>query len=121
MGTQEITMRYNYHCKTCGTDQKPFVFETSHGMNEKPIVKCPKCSGVDTELTFIGVTPPIAYVRGRGYLDTKGRRRDMHLYKLTNDDPYAGMRQPGEKDDLAIKLRKGGKRNPNSKTFLPKS
>jgi hypothetical protein len=33
----------------------------------------------------------------------------MNLYKLMKEDPYAGMRQSGEKDELAHALRRGGK------------
>ncbi len=75
-------------------------------------IVCPKCKKTNTEITFVG-TEAIFYIRGNGYLDVKGRRRDMHLYKLMNDDPYKGMRQPGDKEDLANKLRKGGKFNSN--------
>lgn len=110
-------MRYNYQCEDCSTERKPLVFEVKHGMHEKPVVTCPKCGKHNTAITFIGVTPPPFYVRGYGWLDVKGRRRDMNLHKLVNDDPYKNMRQPGEKDDLAHKLRKGGKFNSKPKIF----
>lgn len=112
-------MRYNYLCKLCSTGKEALVFEVAHGMNETPKVPCPKCKKTNTEKTFIGVDV-IFYVRGNGWLDVKGRRRDMHLYKLMNDDPYKSIRPPGEKEDLANKLRKGGKfnSNPNKPLFM---
>lgn len=108
-------MRYDYMCKICSTKKKLFVFETSHGMTEKPKIKCPKCSGVDTEIAFL--TTPVSYIRGQGWLDVSGRRRDMNLWKLQNDDPYKRMRQRGEKDDMVNKLKRGGKHNPKTKYF----
>jgi len=33
-------MLYDYKCKICEK-----VFEVSHGMNEKPEIKCPLCEG----------------------------------------------------------------------------
>jgi hypothetical protein len=88
-------------------------------MKEKPTIKCPQCNGIKTHVTFISV--PVTYIRGYGWLDKAGRRRDMNLYKLINDDPYNHMREKGEKDDLANKLRKGGKFNPKRRHFSPKS
>lgn len=108
-------MRYDYICNDCSEDDKWFVFETSHGMTKKPKVKCPKCEKTNTEKAFLSA--PISYTRGNGWLDKSGRRRDMNLWKLTNDDPYKSMRQKGEADDLAQRLRNGGKRKTNPKTF----
>jgi hypothetical protein len=34
----------------------------------------------------------------------------MNLHTLVNNDPYAGMREKGEVDDMAQRLRAGGKR-----------
>lgn len=112
---------YNYICHPCspGRDPKDWViWEVIHGMNEKPKVECPKCGGIETEKTCYGFEPAPFYTRGYGYLDVKGRRRDMNSWKLQNDDPYKGMREPGEKDELAASLRKGGKHNPKRKTFM---
>ena len=108
---------YHYLCNKCSIGKKYLVFEVTHGMNEKPKVKCPKCGKTDTEVTWIGVEPPIFYTRGYGWLDVAGRRRDMHLWKLQNDDPYKSIRPRGEKDDLAQKLRSGGKHQKNAKSF----
>jgi putative FmdB family regulatory protein len=106
---------YDYRCQVCSTDKEPFTWVVQHGMDEKPIVTCPQCGGKDTEKTFTTVTE--GWIRGYGWLDKSGRQRDMHLHKLMNDDPYRHMRQPGEKDELAASLRKGGKHNKNPKTF----
>ncbi len=103
-------MNYDYRCTKCEQ-----VFIASHGMNEKPKVKCPGCKSFKTERTF--VQAPSFYTRGYGYCDKKGAHRDMNLYKLMNNDPYASIRPPGEKEELAHKLRKGGKHNPNAKSF----
>ena len=87
-------------------------------MNEKPKVKCPNCGSTKTAVTFI--TVPVFYIKGYGYCDKPGAYRDMNLYKLMKEDPYASMRQPGEKDDLAQRLRAGGKHNPKAKHFQVK-
>ena len=109
-------MRYDYRCLVCSTEKKWLIFEATHSMNKRPRVKCPQCGGTNTEQAFLSV--PMTYVRGYGWLDVKGRRNDMNLFKLQNDDPYEGMRQPGEKDDLVHRLKKGGKFNANPKTFM---
>lgn len=112
-------MRYNYLCKFCSTNEEPLIFEVTHGMHEKPKVQCPKCKKTNTEKTFIG-TGITFYTRGYGWLDVKGRRNDMQLHKLMSDDPYKAMRQPGDKEDLANKLRKKGKfnSNPNKPVYM---
>jgi putative FmdB family regulatory protein len=103
---------YNYLCESC-----EFVFEKSHGIHEKPEVPCPKCNK-PTGKTFLGMTFHF-HVRGDGLVkDKAGARRDMSLHRLMKDDPYGRMRQPGEKDDLANKLRRGGKHQRNAKTFV---
>lgn len=107
-------MRYDYGC----TNEKcEFQFLVEHGMTETPEIKCPKCS---SNAQRIFIVAPEFYTRGYGYCDKTGARRDMNLYKLVNDDPYGHMRQPGEKDDMANKLRKGGKFNPNRQYIAPK-
>jgi len=103
-------MRYDYYCKDCDA-----LWEVEHSMKEKPEILCPECSSKNTAIAI--TTSPEAYVRGNGYLDVKGRRADMHRYKLLNDDPYAGMRQSGEVDHIAKTLRDSGKRQKNPKTF----
>lgn len=112
---------YNYLCRPCSPGRDPkgwVVWEERHGINAKPKTKCPKCGGADIEKTFYGVEPVPFYTRGYGWLDVKGRRRDMNLWKLQNDDPYKGMRAAGEKDELSASLRKGGKHNSKAKRFF---
>jgi len=106
-------MRYDYGCKKCN-----YEFEVDHGMKEKPKVKCPKCSSIDTEIIFRTIVQ--AYIRGYGYCDREGCRRDMNLHTLRNNDPYGYMRQRGEKDDMINNLKKAGKHNPKRKHFITK-
>lgn len=108
--------RYNYMCQTCRPEdarnidamfvmvsQDHLVWEEQHGMSESPAIKCPACR-LPAKKTMLGVNI-VAYVKGNGWLDTAGRRRDMNRYKLANDDPYAQYRQPGEKDHIIDQLK----------------
>lgn len=70
---------------------------------------CPRCDGTDTAKTFYGMNVS-CYVLGNGYLDAAGTRRDMNIYTLDKDDPYADMRQPGEVDELKAKFRRAGRK-----------
>jgi len=107
-------MRYDYKCDECGHE-----FITNHGMNEKPKVICPKCNKLSHQI-FKSI--PEFYVRGYGYCDRAGCKRDMNLYKMTHgDDPYKRYRERGEADNLTSELRKGGKFNPKRRHFVPKS
>lgn len=93
----------------------PLVWVVVHGMSESPEVKCPVC-GSNASRVIRGASA--TYIRGNGYLDKRGCQRDMNLFKLTQEDPYGYMRQPGESDDLANRLRRGGKFNPKTKHYL---
>jgi len=131
--------RYNYACGTCtlqdaldkdlegpfyisDIEKKPdklrLIWEEKHGMMEDPEISCPIC-GTLCKKTMAG-TWNHSLGCGDGYLDSSGTHRVMNLHKLMNDDPYGHMRQPGEKEDLAQKLRNGGKhgydRHGNRKT-----
>ena len=89
------------------------VWEERHPMSKNPKIKCPLC-GAKAVKTFLCATMPEHYIRGNGYLDKAGCRRDMDLFKLQKgEDPYGHMRQPGEVDHIKDKLRRGGKHNPN--------
>lgn len=130
---------YVYICKACVAkaakklkreltvgEKDEFLFETTHSMNPTPeelleARECPQCFGYDTEQSFARhqIT---TYVRGNGYLDRAGTRRDMNLYKLTQKDdngntldPYASMREPGEADDLILKFKKAGRKGGKNK------
>jgi predicted nucleic acid-binding Zn ribbon protein len=89
-------------------DISPLVWFVNHGMLEEPDIRCPVCEG-KTRKVMCAVP---SYVRGNCYLDVEGCRRDMNIYKLQNDDPYAYMRQPGEKDEMIAKLKRGNKAKP---------
>jgi hypothetical protein len=117
-------MRYDYICQKCskGEDTSTWViWEVNHPYNKPPKMDCPKCGSDKHIERFFGLQQNEVYIRGNGWLDVKGRRRDMHLWKLMNDDPYASMRPPGDKEELAAKLRKGGKHNPNGKNHYMSS
>ncbi len=126
---------YNYCCNNClelaelikgsaldDTELQSVMFETAHSMNpsQRELLaasECPRCLGTNTVKVLHGIKLT-SYVRGYGYLDRAGARRDMNLYKLQNDDPYKAMRVTGETDDLVARLKRGGKHNPKPKHIL---
>lgn len=126
--------RYNYECldcrKTaesikCGTlsadEEWEIIYETSHPMEPsaedlKKALVCPRCHGGNAVKTMRGCDI-IHYVRGNGYLDKSGCYRDMNLHKLATDDPYADMRQPGEVEDLKVRLKRSGQHNPRTQYY----
>lgn len=138
---------YNYHCLDC--EEKAFkqhadlcktgldgrqvlpadlyeelvLFETSHAMQPSAeelheATECPRCKGHNCEKTLYG-SQIIGYVRGYGFLDKAGAKRDMNRFKLTEEDPYAEYRVPGEVDDIKRKLDDGGRHAPKTQTFVP--
>lgn len=101
------------------------LFETSHSLKatSEQIAEamiCPRCDGVDCSKVYYNYEI-LGYVRGSGYLDKSGCHRDMHLHKLTTDDPYSEMRVAGEVDDLKERLKRGGQRKSNKKHYAPTS
>lgn len=131
-------MNYIYRCLTCEaqlresgqdlatltTDQleELLLFETSHAMCPTPeelqeALVCPRCQTNNCVRSYHGMNI-IAYVRGNGFLDRAGCYRDMHLHHLTQHDPYAQMRQPGEVDELKAKIKRAGQHAPNPKHFM---
>lgn len=108
-------MVFEYKCLECSNDESDFIFEDRHGMNETPVIKCAECGSLNVERIYS--TDTIFYTRGNGYLDVAGRRNDMNKYHLMNDDPYASMRQPGEKEEKLCELRKKGRFDPKPKKF----
>ena len=76
-------------------------------MAEKPELECPECSDSDVVKLISRVSA--GYIKGNGFLDIEGRHRDMHLYKLQTDDPYAHIRPEGDKEVTENKLRNAGK------------
>lgn len=126
---------YDYACADCEkaatkrlkrelTDQEYselVLFETSHTMSPSPkelkeATTCPRCNKNNCQKSLIN-SNAIGYIRGNGYLDRDGVRRDMNLFHLTQDDPYAQYRQPGEVDEMKSKLKRGG-RGENKKHFV---
>lgn len=138
---------YNYHCYDCErtalelfadrlveSDGEPclpmelyeefVLFETSHSMNPsedelKEALCCPRCSGCNCRKSLHGVSVH-SYVKGYGWLDRDGAKRDMNRYQLHMSDPYASFRVPGEVDHIDAQLKRAGKHDPNSKHFAVK-
>lgn len=116
--------RYNYICEDCedkaiielgeNITEEQFkelvLFETSHAMEPSKeelleAIECPRCGGTNCRITVFG-TNICSYIRGYGWRDRDGARRDMHRFHLANNDPYAQYRVPGEVDEMKKKLEK---------------
>ena len=98
------------------------LFETVHRMQAtdeelKDALKCPRCGKSKAE-RFYGYDNVIAYIRGNGFLDRAGAKRDMHLHTLETRDPYAEMRQPGEVDELKSKIKRAGTHDPKPQHYV---
>ena len=79
--------------------------------------ECPRCSSTNCEKTMYG-TDHHSFIRGYGFLDKAGAKRDMNRFKLNNDDPYGEYRVAGEVDHIDTQLKKGGKHDPKTKYFV---
>jgi len=119
---------YYYFCKDCEVEATKIkggeltydeewevIFETYHSMGageeeKKKATTCPRCNSYNARQAF-NHNDYTGYVRGDGYLDKEGVRRDMNVCKLQDDDPYASMREPGEVDDKIAKFKKAGRRD----------
>lgn len=123
--------RYIYECIDClakvdkslPEDQiiEQTLFETSHSMNpsKKEFIEatiCPRCSSNNCRQSFYDYNVT-SFVRGYGWLDKVGTRRDMDLYHLNNNDPYAQYRQAGEVDNIKNDIKKKGRFDPKTKYF----
>lgn len=127
--------KYDYACSNCQaklekkykrdlTDeeyQEQVLFETSHSINpsEKELLEattCPRCSSTDCKKSLMNVQIT-SYIRGNGFLDVAGAKRDMNKYHLLQDDPYKDYRQPGEVDELKTKLERAGKKTTKQQVF----
>jgi len=131
---------YIYQCNDCASKYteeqlhemnedevaESILFETYHGMEPSvdelaKAVICPRCQGTECTKSFLGVNIR-GYLRGYGWKDKAGAKRDMHVYHLDNQDPYSKHRVPGETDHIRRQLKDGGKHQANSKIFIaPKS
>lgn len=132
--------KYNYKCDKCKISNlndelidslkiwydhnkenvldQPLVFEVIHGMHETIEITCPICSSKCNK-TLYGSNVE-GYIKGNGYLDRSGCKRDMNLHTLINNDPYGGMRQSGEVDYIKDNLKKAGQFKSNKKHYGPK-
>jgi hypothetical protein len=89
-------------------EASPLTWVVSHGIQEDPEISCLNCSGKTRKV----IRSVNSYFKGNCYLDIASCKREMNIHKLQNDDPYGHMRQPGEKDDLISKLKRGNKAKP---------
>jgi len=124
---------YFYECLTCAAavgereltseeHDELVLFETKHSMvpNPEELAKatiCPRCGKNDVKLSYKHSNVR-GYIRGNGYLDKTGVRRDMNLHNLVTHDPYAEHRVDGEVDQLKDKLKKSGQHDPKPKHFI---
>ena len=129
-------MLYNYICLDCvakmedakgselnASEIASIAFEVSHKMfaeedEIKPISVCPICASHNTQKSINGYDVH-GYVAGSGFLDKAGCRKEINLYKLTEKDengvtldPYDEYREPGEVDDLKVRIKRQGKAKP---------
>lgn len=126
---------YVYECLDCAskfdldaidteTYESEVLYEAKHSINPtdselESACVCPRCKGSKRKQVYYGYNVA-GYVKGDGFLDVRGAKRDMHQYNLTVNDPYGQYRVAGEVDDLKNKFKKMGQHNPNSKHFVPK-
>ena len=76
---------------------------------------CPKCGGSNSK-KICGMES--AYVRGYGYADKAGVKRDMDIHAMSmGRDPYAEHRKVGERREVIGKLQKAREPNKHSKTI----
>lgn len=97
------------------------LFETSHSMEptEEELheaTECPRCGKHDAVKTMYGAQVH-GYIRGYGWLDKAGARRDMNRHTLATNDPYAQYREPGEADHIDNQLKKEGQHDPKTKHY----
>jgi len=125
---------YNYICSDCvayaekeldreltNDDMRILLFEARHSIVATPeeiheLTGCPFCDGHNTKRTMLDVDIH-CFVRGHDWQqfrkeNSAALRRDMALHQLKQNDPYSGMRESGEADDLAHRLETGGKKDP---------
>lgn len=126
---------YVYECLNCKkklgsielTDeqyQAEILYEVKHSMEPSAeelhkACECPRCKSHKAKRVYWGYEIT-TYTRGYGFLDKAGATRDMNIYKLTQDDPYAQYRVDGEADDIKTRLQRQGQHNPKTKVFAPK-
>jgi len=75
---------------------------------------CPLCGGDRTRKVF-GIET--SYIRGYGFTDKAGVKRDMDLHAMmTGQDPYKEHRKMGEARDVITNLQRDREHHTNSKT-----
>jgi len=128
-------MNYIYICLDCEqkaiqagigekTESYPelVLYETSHPMvpSDQELldaVVCPRCGSTKGEKSFHDYNIQ-CYIRGNGFLDRAGTRRDMDIHTITKNDPFAEHRVSGEVDQVVSDMRKADKHNPKPIHFV---
>lgn len=130
---------YVYQCDTCTAGyseeqlgsmseddfESAVLFETFHAINPNPedlqkALVCPRCGKTECQRKMLGYNVT-SYIRGYGWRDKAGAKRDMHIYHLKNQDPYSSHRTTGEVDHIESNLKKLGKHDPKTKYFTTRS
>lgn len=117
-------MKKYYICKKCIENKiGRSIYDLS--VSEFNIVKheecfiddmCPDCGASDGITQVYGIET--SYVRGYGFLDKKGVKRDMDMHLMNkNQDPYKDHRKPGEDREVMDRLRRSREFDKRSKTF----
>lgn len=76
---------------------------------------CPECNGTKVN-KVIGIET--SYVRGYGYADKKGTKRDMDLHAMsTGKDPYKEHRKMGESRAVITALQRDKEHDTRPKTI----
>lgn len=96
--------RYTYGCNECDNEH-----EEIHSIKDDPKIICPKCGSTCSRL----IGKVYGYIKGNCYLNKKDAKIQKTLSTLQDADPYAKLRQPGEAEDLANKIKNKSK---NKKT-----
>lgn len=76
---------------------------------------CPECNGTNIQ-KILGME--MSYIRGHGFLDKTGVKRDMDLHTMvTGRDPYKEHRKEGESRDVILRLQQAKEHNTHQKTI----
>jgi len=116
-------MKYHYICIDCiesktGTPIHDLPVGLFYQIrNETAFVAdvCPECGGDNVRKVF-GIET--SYVRGYGFVDKKGTKRDMDLHAMsTGNDPYGEHRKVGESREVITNLQRDREHHTHSKTI----
>jgi len=105
-------MNSQYICKKCAEkfagcsiDNMSMLMFDSIREHKHFSGSCPECGSSEHRIKLFGIQT--SYIKGYGFLDKKGAKRDMDIHLMTKGhDPYSSHRQEGEKRDVVNKLQK---------------